>query len=525
MALGLEPELLRSPATHRRRVIFGAAVWSASLTALAWACALFLSPCETHAAKECTEEKPFPGLIRLLENANYTGTSAAFLYLYFRTTLRALRLVRLRDPAANHRYSTAHGLMSGQGAKRSAHGGVMLTGSVDHLTSHWTAAASSDIFLQVSKMLKALRVLLAPFNVLVFVKTIAGVVTTLATGTPFSRLESGFSCGDGVSAGSRLCTVVWEGHLLAFGLSIPLLVYLLSVLLLLPDALWSPTTLTAIKQTGEWRMARMRWLPVIVIFPAGVGIMTMIIYSIAGEKFDNPHTIYVVFFGNCVAILYQFCVIAWLFLPMGAPEPTVDTASEGRCPSSTVTTESAGQRVGIHARSSAWLPSLAKYFRIVLRSREAGARVEREAVLLMLASSLCQNEMFRAYDRFPGLMLVRWAFRVCALMFIVLVRDKTATFETLAKTGAAFGLVADIRDLRKALSHTLKFDEAFPATVRTYKASLMRMRDTITISYRWQSEDRSIAEGLQLNMSDWQLRSLLDALVHTNCKCAPSLYP
>ena len=90
---------------------------------------------------------------------------------------------------------------------------------------------------------------------------------------------------------------------------------------------------------------------------------------------------------------------------------------------------------------------------------------------------------------------VFWFLRATALVLLFIIRDEEADFATLETTGAAFGLVVDAYDLHKAVSHVLKHGRPWPGKIRTYKASLQRMRETMAISYRWQQSITEISEG------------------------------
>jgi len=426
----------------------------------------------------------------MLESVNFLGSYLALLYLYVRTTMNAIRLTRARDPSRE-----------GEGKAKSP-----------LPPSHWTGAASKDVFLQASKTLQSLRVSVAPFVLLTWLAAFLSHIITWAIGNPVSAPEFGVDlvCPQGVN----LCRAAWHGDVLVFATNVSCLVYLLIIMVLCPEDVWGPVMLAAIKQTGEWRMARMRTLPALMMFPLIMDMLILINYSVF-DPTVTPVTQDIVFFANIVVVLYQTGVMVWLFLPLWAPPPTTD--------------QEAAAEIGHLAMTSGWQSSadvpprclfqrLAVRLRKGLTTRESGVRVRREALMIVLASMLTQRETFDLFYTIPVLMVMLWSMRIAAFLLIVLIRDETAGFDTLMESGAAFGLVVDLNDLCKAVYHLLKRHTPLPVRVRTYKGSLTRMQQTMTISYRWQEDEQAVAQGLSLNMSDWQLHSLLDAMVSTNCK-------
>lgn len=95
-------------------------------------------------------------------------------------------------------------------------------------------------------------------------------------------------------------------------------------------------------------------------------------------------------------------------------------------------------------------------------------------------------------------------------------RDEPATFDTLRQSGAAFGLVINASQLRKALSAHLEGRE-YRGRVELYKASLLRMADSLAVSYRWNAQIVTVAGALKINMSDWQIQETVNAIKKTRC--------
>ena len=89
---------------------------------------------------------------------------------------------------------------------------------------------------------------------------------------------------------------------------------------------------------------------------------------------------------------------------------------------------------------------------------------------------------------------------------------RTCTFEDLEQN-PGFGLVANAQDLSRALRRLQSgCSPALTKPLRLYKATASLMQDTMAVSYRWQSSEVELGEGLELNMNDFQIQSLETAI-------------
>jgi hypothetical protein len=98
--------------------------------------------------------------------------------------------------------------------------------------------------------------------------------------------------------------------------------------------------------------------------------------------------------------------------------------------------------------------------------------------------------------------------------------DHPTNWSMLSDDYPGFGLVINASDLHRALLAELAGKE-YTGPMRTYKASMLRMEGTMAISYRWQADSRSFANGrLELNMSTWQITALAKAMKEWRCMYA-----
>lgn len=103
------------------------------------------------------------------------------------------------------------------------------------------------------------------------------------------------------------------------------------------------------------------------------------------------------------------------------------------------------------------------------------------------------------------------------LMYVGFSEDHPSDWSNLNDEHPGFGLVMNAVDLYNALSSDLAGKE-YKGPLRSYKASMLRMEETMAVSYRWQSASRSFAGGrLELNMSSWQINALKQAIQESKC--------
>lgn len=100
---------------------------------------------------------------------------------------------------------------------------------------------------------------------------------------------------------------------------------------------------------------------------------------------------------------------------------------------------------------------------------------------------------------------------------ILFMKDNRATLEHLTLHGAALGLVLDAKALLKALK-AVEMGDPLPSDIPMFRATILRMRRTLAVSYRWQEDAVPItSETMSLNMSVFQMQTLAEEIPRSNC--------
>eukprot|EP00873_Tetraselmis_striata_P005877 jgi/Tetstr1/426141/TSEL_016469.t1 len=108
--------------------------------------------------------------------------------------------------------------------------------------------------------------------------------------------------------------------------------------------------------------------------------------------------------------------------------------------------------------------------------------------------------------------------RVVTILAILLIKDKQSSHSDLRHHSAALGLVLDAKALARALRMCQQGGPLIEH-IPHFRATILRMRRTLAVSYRWQHEAISItADGvLSLNMSRFQVQALMDEIPRSGC--------
>lgn len=149
-----------------------------------------------------------------------------------------------------------------------------------------------------------------------------------------------------------------------------------------------------------------------------------------------------------------------------------------------------------------------------------GSAFKRKCLAIVLIYGLSMPVYVCASGLTPFVTLMALRYSMIAVLYVLYVgfsEDHPSDWGNLNDEYPGFGLVINAADLCNALSSEAGSTE-YAGPLRTYKASMLRMEETMAVSYRWQGASRSFAKGrLELNMSCWQIRSLVQAI--RNCKC------
>ena len=148
-----------------------------------------------------------------------------------------------------------------------------------------------------------------------------------------------------------------------------------------------------------------------------------------------------------------------------------------------------------------------------LNGGDAGVRFQGQVYLVILTYMM--NTQFLMVST-PYLVVV-WAIRLVFLLLLLSIKDVECTFDEMRNGNAGMGLLADAPRLCKAMQAYLDGRE-IKFKVPLVKASLLRMQETIAVSYRWQGETADVG-GLKINMSPWQMQMIIKAVKKSNCRC------
>lgn len=329
-----------------------------------------------------------------------------------------------------------------------------------------------------------------------------GHIFALAQGKPLTAANPGQEvCEPGIN----ICQITWHCDDILLIFNISMLLYSMITLVLVPRLIWSPVTLEAIRQTGDWPLRRLCYLHLHLIFPVMLDMVIILIYALI-DPYEMPISQHIVFCCNLASVTYQALLIVWQHHPLH--ETSAKSSSSDH---------------------EAAVPSLyvrfTQFMRSMVKSPQAGVRFQQQTMLTVIAALFTTRENFEVYASLPVMMAGTWIVRVSAVVYLLLIRDECMDFDKLDRREVAFGMVVDAGDLFKAVSHTLRYAEPYPGKLRTYTASLLRMQETMSISYRWQEHEQPITERLSINMSTWQLQTVVDSLCQSTCKCESSPAP
>ena len=152
-----------------------------------------------------------------------------------------------------------------------------------------------------------------------------------------------------------------------------------------------------------------------------------------------------------------------------------------------------------------------------LNGGDAGVRFQAQVYLCIL-TYMMNTQFMTVTATYLG---VVWAIRLVFLLLIIIIKDVECTFDEMRNGNAGMGRLADAPRLCKAMQAYLDGRE-IKFKVPLVKASLLRMQETLAVSYRWQAETANVG-GLKINMSPWQMQMIIKAVKNSNCRCEYAL--
>ena len=377
------------------------------------------------------------------------------------------------------------------------------------VTGHWTAAASPDILDDVSNMVKENQLLaLVISGMTTAVITIALVrmrVLEWQTGAASDRITA-MCCAEGTAEWhadqcSTVCKWGVLGHVPCLTFAGGLLIFFFCSTVFIPSNFWSPLTVKALSKRRRPHMRRM--LRVLMVTGVVWAIVTVLFLIYIAEQFQLsvPDFWAGVFVFDITAALAQCGAVLWA---IGWHSPAAVLRSMGRVTTKIYKAAFPGNKMSnTVAGLDSWFGS-------------GHARRYKQLVLGACGLFAFSVDSWGTGGRTATVEL--WIVRSLILLLMVLFsRDLEADFDMLEQgQGAGFGLLLDARQLRKALKCHLA-GQQYLGRVKRYKGTLLRMCDTMAISYRWQDSIVPI-EGLgTVNMSNWQMESVVEAVRSSGC--------
>ena len=346
-------------------------------------------------------------------------------------------------------------------------------GWVSKQPSHWTTAASRHVYLECSSMIRDAQN--ASFALIGSITALGGTARFLNAlddpylGKPEVEKSVLAVCG----STSNVCHLSLTTYSAMFMATSGMMLYIICTYILTPISCWSPVFQEAARHEQEWRHTRLplsSWVTAVLGFTA-FGLAAYLTLFVA--PFSVSASGAVAYFWATVALLVaEIATVAWLnelYKLHLAPKLMKQYAKT--CISTVlwiVDRWVKRNRVGTPL-SGLWARHHSAYMTF-----EPSLRF-RTLVVLLLNIFLWTFSASTASEFYNYTM---WACRFFGLTYFVFGRDAPANFHDLIDD-PGFGLVADKRDVCKGLNAVLQ-GKKYKGTVRRYKASTMRMQETVS---------------------------------------------
>ena len=361
----------------------------------------------------------------------------------------------------------------------------------------WIAAASPDMFDETVQILKVCSETTSCLAVPVLCVSLLFLVLAAVD-------RDAFGCH-----GSFLCILGAHTCEKVLVLNMALLVAVSISVHTLPPLLWSPTMQQAQEQTGNQRVKMLFMLPSLSV-PSYLGALVQLVFygrhiAIRGEAHFWERLTWLAVGAVCalytIGILIRQTFILQDFYHLLAGVEVQETH-----------VSASPSRHNIMRDNNSTTSSFAKRLRDLLANSAHVSSRHEEVLLLMTLILLCiEQTSWRPSVHVVVLSVFRYLF-LLLLLFIMLRGEKEVQFEDLGPSELQFGLVVKAKELRQALLG--KRTRRLPF----YSANVLRMQDSLAVSYRWQASKRELMPSLTLNMSDFQLSSLVRAIEKTGVR-------
>eukprot|EP00873_Tetraselmis_striata_P022324 jgi/Tetstr1/442588/TSEL_030684.t1 len=424
---------------------------------------------------------------------------------------------------------------------------------------HWVVGATRSFFLETAAAVKAARgmtVLLQVAMVVLAIARIAPVV--LQRADP----ETAASVGNSVPAlclhaetYTFLCaSQIWRRVTLEVAWT--LLGMPLTTVLSVPSLMWAPITEEAVTRFADTSLRRMIAIPWLLILPTCLNTFLGLAYftMLWTEDGTNLRVFRQVSFGLTVfSINYGLVLLIWSRLLQDAAAIIRDSDAlaaitraaqcGGKALLACMTCQSANgvsrlQRFSTESQTDLYPDGVdaelalggtdteqslrqdqATCHGLATNSERGASAVWDTSVhhqqLVALYSAvyfMCSPDGTSIYS-FVTMYIVRFI----AVGTFLLTRDTPCRMDDLHEHGAGLGLVMAARPLARAIHAHLR-GAPFSEEVPTFKATVLRMHRTMAVSYRWQERSRDLNDDISVNMSNFQMRTLVDAIFSSGCE-------
>uniref|UniRef100_A0A061SHF3 Heterokaryon incompatibility domain-containing protein n=1 Tax=Tetraselmis sp. GSL018 TaxID=582737 RepID=A0A061SHF3_9CHLO len=312
------------------------------------------------------------------------------------------------------------------------------------------------------------------------------------------------SCGDGLS----LCRVGWElSYFMPWCAGILIVTMLLSVMFT-PVRCWSPVFQETRCIVVSVRLRRFLRYMIPFSLVSFVWTCQTVFASMfwIGGHIASKSFLEVYVFTSTANFIFEVFVLLWC---NGWFAGCASTVTPSRQPAQGMAWADEDDTHIIDMRHGSWSDGTAHLHRSIVPHAHAGKWHWRDMFATMCILFLGNAELSTGIQ-FGGI-AGTWAMRLVLLALALFFPDKTASFDDLERESTGFGLVADAPQLRAAVLAAVR-GAPLDKPLRTYKASMLRMKQTLAVSYRWQPEAVPIAPGHTLNMSAWQMKAVADTI-------------